>query len=111
MTEPVLDAMVLLDDGDRTEENLRLPDLVERATPEELERALGVLSGRAASGGPSDVHLLAVGLGDEALLAFVVAAQARVWCRLRHRDWSTPTERTSTREPSSQMAGCRHGAR
>src|SRR5580693_9044448 len=64
MTEPVLDAVVLLDDRDRTEENLRLLDLVERATPEELERALGVLSGRAASGGPSDVHLLAVGLAS-----------------------------------------------
>jgi tetratricopeptide (TPR) repeat protein len=80
MTEPVLDTLVLLDDRDRTEGNLRLLDLVERATPEELERALGVLSGRAASGGPSDVHLLAVGLAsarrfDEAIPVYRAAIE------------------------------------
>ena len=81
MTEPVLDSMVLLDDRERTEENIRLLDLVERATPEELERALGVLSGRAASGGPSDAHLLAVGLAsarrfNEAIPVYQAAIEA-----------------------------------
>lgn len=81
MSEPVLDAMVLLDERDRTEENLRLLDLVERATPEELERALGLLSARAASGGPSELHLLAVGLAlakrfNEAIPVYQAAIEA-----------------------------------
>lgn len=81
MSEPVLDATVLLDGRDRTGENLRLFDLLERATPEEQERALGVLSGRAASGRPSDVHLLAVGLAstgrfDEAIPVYRTAIEA-----------------------------------
>jgi tetratricopeptide (TPR) repeat protein len=81
MSEPVLDATVLLDDRDRTEGNLRLLALVKRATPEELERVLGVLSAGAASGGPSELHLLAVGLAsarrfDEAIPVFRAAIEA-----------------------------------
>lgn len=81
MSEPVLDVMVLLDDGDRTEENLQLLDVVERATPEELERALSVLSAKAAGGGPAQLHLLAVGLAsarrvDEAIPVYQAAIEA-----------------------------------
>lgn len=78
MSEPGLDLMWLLDDSDRTEENLRLLDLVERATPEELERALDMLSAGASSGSPAAVHLFAMGLAtagrmDEAIPVFRTA--------------------------------------
>jgi tetratricopeptide (TPR) repeat protein len=73
--------MVLLDDSDRTAENLRLLNLVERATPEELEQALSELSAQAAGGGPVELHLLAVGLAsarrfDEAIPVYQAAIEA-----------------------------------
>jgi len=78
MSEPGLDLMWLLDDSDRTEDNLRLLDLVERATPEELDGAFDVLSAGASRGSSAAVHLFAMGLAragriDEAIPVFRAA--------------------------------------
>uniref|UniRef100_UPI003F491278 tetratricopeptide repeat protein n=1 Tax=Nonomuraea sp. CA-252377 TaxID=3240003 RepID=UPI003F491278 len=81
MSEPVLDLMLLMDDVDRTEENLRLLNQVDHATPEELERVLDLLSAKASTGSPSALHLLAMGLAgaqrmDDAIMAFRSAIES-----------------------------------
>lgn len=73
--------MLLMDDRDRTEENLRLLSQVDHATPEELEGILDLLSANASTRAPSAVHLLAMGLAgaqrlNEAIAAFRSAVES-----------------------------------
>ncbi|MDA3645056.1 tetratricopeptide repeat protein [Saccharopolyspora indica] len=60
--EPRLDLQWLLDANDRSGDSPALLDRLERATPEEAERALAVLAARAADGSAAALHLHATGL-------------------------------------------------